>query len=82
MPQGQIRGQISDYGGKPLAASIEVKPLGKRMTANDKGAFEVDVPPGDYRVVVRARGHRTQVRKARVENNGVTVLVVNLQRKR
>jgi hypothetical protein len=82
LPQGQIRGQISDFEGKPLAASIEIRPLGKRLKADDTGAFEVDVPPGDYRVVVKARGHSTQVRKARVEKNGVIVLVVNLQRGR
>jgi hypothetical protein len=82
LPQGQIRGQVSDFAGKPLAASIEIKPLGKRIKADARGAFEVDVPPGDYRVVVKARGHRTQERKARVEENGVVVLVVNLRRTR
>ncbi len=82
LPQGQIRVQVSDFAGKPLAASVEIKPLGKLLKGDASGTFEVDVPPGDYRVVVRARGHRTQVRKARVEEKGVTVLVVNLRRKR
>jgi hypothetical protein len=63
-----------------LSAQIEVLPLGQKVEADAKGAFVLDVPPGSYTVVVRAEGHETQERPAEVEQNGVTILVIDLRR--
>jgi len=45
----------------------------------DGGRFEVDVPPGRYRVTISASGYQTQQRTVDVEENGVTVLNVDLR---
>jgi hypothetical protein len=82
LPEGQIRGQVSGFDGKPIAAAVRIEPVGVETKSNARGAFEVDVPPGDYEVFVRAPGYAEQKRPARVEQNGVTVLVVNLQREK
>jgi hypothetical protein len=81
LPEGQIRGQVRSFGDKSLTASIRIEPIGLQIKTDAKGQFTVDVPPGDYRVTVQAPGHYAQTRPARVEHNGVTVLVVDLYRK-
>jgi hypothetical protein len=82
LPEGQIRGQVSGFDGRPIAAAVRVEPIGLEIKSSARGAFEVDVPPGDYEVLVSAPGYAEQRRPARVEQNGVTVLVVNLQREK
>ncbi len=80
LPPGQIRGRVRSLRGKALRAQIEVLPLGQKLETDAKGAFVIDVPPGHYSVVVRAEGHEQQERPAEVEQNGVTILVVDLRR--
>ena len=80
LPAGQIRGRVRSLRGKALRAQIEVLPLGQKMESDATGAFVIDVPPGRYNVVVRAEGHETQERPAEVEQNGVTILVIDLRR--
>jgi len=82
LPEGQIRGYIRSFGGKPLTATIVIEPIGMRLRTGADGTFQADVPPGSYRVTVRAPGHRTQKRSVQVEQKGVTVLVVDLLKKR
>jgi len=79
LPAGQIRGVISAFGGSALAATITVQPLGVTATTDAEGGFQIDVPPGSYVVVVEASGYRSQRRRLRVEENGVTVLNADLQ---
>jgi hypothetical protein len=82
LPEGQIRGYVRNFAGKPLAARISIEPIGKRLRTLADGTFQADVPPGSYRVTVQAPGHRTQKRSIKVEHKGVTVLVVDLRKKR
>ncbi|MBI2896595.1 MAG: carboxypeptidase regulatory-like domain-containing protein [Deltaproteobacteria bacterium] len=82
LPEGQIRGVVSSLRGAPLRATITVQPLGLEVTSDREGAFQVDVPPGAYTVVVLAPGYRTQQRRLRVEDNGVTVLNADLVEER
>jgi len=79
LPQGQIRGTVRRFNGKPVAASIAITELGLTQKTRDDGTFEIDVPPGDYSVSVKARGFRAQTRKARVERHGVAILIVELE---
>jgi hypothetical protein len=46
------------------------------------GRFEVDVPPGEYDVIVKATGYADQHRHVRVEANGVVVLDLDMRTRR
>lgn len=82
LPEGQIRGTVRSFGGTALAAHVRIEPGGTEIQADAAGRFEVDVPPGDYTVRVSAPGHGEQERPAHVEENGVTVIIVDLGKER
>jgi hypothetical protein len=82
LPDGQIRGSVRGFDGKPLPARIRVEPLGAQLQLDAEGNFELDVAPGEYRIVISAPGYQTQERPALVEHNGVTVILVELSRER
>lgn len=82
LPAGQIRGVISAFRGDALRATITVESLGTTATTDAEGAFQVEVPPGTYVVVVESPGYRTQRRRIRVDENGVTFLNADLQAER
>jgi hypothetical protein len=90
LPSGQIRGTVRSFDGRPLTANVRLQsrqaeaseaeaPTEKR---SDGGAFTFDVPPGRYRVTIGSPGHEPQSRMVEVEENGVTVLNVDLRRER
>jgi len=78
LPAGQIRGTVRGESGKALRASIRLQPLDMKLETAADGSFVIDVPPGDYHVVVNAPGYASQKRPAAVEQNGVTILVIDL----
>jgi hypothetical protein len=77
---GQVRGVVRSVDGSGLAATVRIEPLGTRLTADRNGAFELDLPPGKYEVVIEARGHLTQRRSIEVRADGVVVLNADLLR--
>ena len=79
LPQGQIRGTVRRFNGKAVVASIAIAELGITQQSLDDGTFEINVPPGEYTVEVKARGFRPQTRKAQVDLNGVAILIVELE---
>jgi len=83
LPGGQIRGIVQAFSGEALAATIRVEPLGQEaQTSAEDGVFTIDVPPGDYEVVVSSSGYEEQRRPVHVEENGVTILNVDMRRGR
>lgn len=82
LPEGQVRGQVRSFGDNAVTATIRIEPIGRQLRTDAKGRFTADIPPGDYQVTVQASGHHPQTRPVRVEHNGVTVLVIDLYRKR
>lgn len=82
LPAGQIRGYIRSYSGKGISATLRVEPLGLEITAEADGSFQLDVPPGEYEVVVTAPRYRKQRRPVEVERGGVTIVNVDLRRKK
>lgn len=77
---GQVRGVVRSEGGGGLAATVRIEPLGTRLTADRDGAFQLDLAPGKYEVVIEARGHLTQRRSIEVRADGVVVLNADLLR--
>ena len=75
---GQIRGTVRTFDGAPVAAIVTMTPKKRDIQCDAKGEFSVDVPPGKYRISVKAPGYRPQRRTAVVEAHSVTVLVVEL----
>jgi hypothetical protein len=90
-PRGQIRGLVRSLKGTAVAAEIGIEsenaadgaaaPEKEDLHADD-GRFEIDVAPGRYRVTIAATGYQTQTREVDVEENGVTVLNVDLRAER
>jgi hypothetical protein len=79
LPQAQIRGTVRSFGGAPLTASIAIPALRLEQSSRPDGTFEIDVAPGEYAITVKAKGYQSQTRRARVEQNGVAILIVELQ---
>lgn len=83
--QGQLRGLIRSYRGAGLRATVRVAPAEGGTAApveaqtDEDGFFQLDVPPGAYRVEIESAGYQSQNRNVRVEENGVTVLNVELR---
>jgi hypothetical protein len=80
LPPGQLRGLVRSFRGRPLAARLEVAPLGIETRSDARGEFEIDLPPGEYQVSVDAPGYRAQERRVKIEKDGVTILNVDLRR--
>ena len=89
LPGGQLRGYIRSLRGRTVDAEIEVREVGheagnpetpspQALHAQD-GRFELDVAPGSYEVRVSASGYESQRRRIQVEQNGVTLLNVDLR---
>jgi hypothetical protein len=79
---GQIRGNVRSFEGKSVVASILVNPIKAKATTDATGAFALDVPPGKYTIHVRAHGYKSQDRTVVVAENGVTVLNIELGKKK
>lgn len=79
---GQIRGLVRSFDGRIVPAAVRVEPLGIEVTTDAEGSFHIDVQPGSYHVRVRANGYVEQKRRVTVEDDGVTVLNVDLRRQR
>lgn len=79
LPIGQVRGTVRRFNGDPIAATVKIPELGIEQTTRADGSFEIDVPPGDYKVIVTAQGFRKQARSAHVEQRGVAIVIVELE---
>ena len=78
----QLRGTVRSFSGKGVRAQITVKPLGEKLRTDAEGYFQLDVPPGVYTVKIQAKGYKAQKRKVTVEENGVSIINVDLRRAR
>jgi hypothetical protein len=77
-PSGQLRGLVRSFNGRGLSATVRVEPIGVEAKSDAQGNFTLDVPPGDYEVVIRADRFKPQRRKIHIDQNGVTVLNAEL----
>jgi len=81
-PPSQLRGMVRGLDGKAIAARVRIEPLGTEASVDDKGYFQLDLPPGGYDVVIDASGYVTQRRHVQVEQKGVVILNAELVRAR
>jgi len=81
-PPSQLRGVVRSLEGKAIAARVRVEPLGTEASVDEKGSFQLDLPPGAYDVVIDANGYVTQRRRVQVEPKGVVILNAELVKAR
>ncbi|AEI65394.1 collagen binding domain-containing protein [Corallococcus macrosporus] len=72
---GQVR---SARGGKPLVATLLISKARVRARTDAKGAFNVQVRGGTYRITISARGHRAQTKVITLREGERTILNVDL----
>jgi hypothetical protein len=82
LPAGQVRGLVRSFKGKPLAARVHVEPSGAEAKTDAQGFFQIDVPPGEYEVVIESPGFEPQHRKAKVDEHGVVIVNADLVQKK
>jgi len=82
LPSGELRGQVTNARAPIAGATVRVLGADVELTTDPEGRFAVELPPGRYRVRILARGHRAQLRPIRIEDDGVTILNVELYRYR
>ncbi len=80
LPPGQLRGQVRSFRGDGLKARLTVSPGEHGIETDVEGGFELDLPPGDYQVTIRVPGFKPQERQIHIDENGVTILNVDLRR--
>lgn len=78
LPAGQVRGLVRSLRGKPLAAMVRVEPAGIETKTDADGFFQIDVPPGQYDVVIEAAGFQAQRRAVKVDKQGVVFVNADL----
>jgi hypothetical protein len=80
---GELRGNVrTRSGGRAIAgAKISVAPGGLTTTSGSDGTFALTVPPGKYTMTTVAEGFAPQTIEAVVDQEGVTVKFVNLDKK-
>jgi hypothetical protein len=83
LPPGELRGNVRGRaGGRAIAgAKIVVTPGDYAATSGPDGTFALTLPPGKYTMTTTADGFAPQVIEAVVDQEGVTVKFVNLDKK-
>lgn len=82
LPGSQLRGHIRAFDGRGVRAQITVAPLGEKLKSDEEGFFQIDLPPGRYKVKIKAKGYKKQSRKVFIEENGVSIINVDLRKAR
>jgi hypothetical protein len=78
LPPGQVRGLVRSFRGKALGAKVRVEPAGIEAQTDAEGFFQIDVPPGQYDVVIEAPGFQPQRRAVKVDQQGVVIVNADL----
>ena len=75
---GVLRGLVRSFDSKPLVGHVSVRDTrGKLVQERDcsaDGRFELELPPGQYKVSIEAPGFKKHTQTMRIKGNGVSVL--------
>jgi hypothetical protein len=74
-----IRGTVSNFQGRLVAGRVVVQPGNHSAVLDADGSFELELPAGEYTVLIAAPGYDSQERVVRVAPGDVAVIVVQLQ---
>lgn len=81
LPAGQVRGNVLDFAGAPILATVTVDPGNLTIPVEGDGGFSLDLKPGRYKVRFEHPGYTSQIRVIRVQDKGVVVLNIALEKK-
>jgi len=80
---GLLRGLIRSFGSTPLSATVTVlNKRGKQVaqeSTDSQGRFEIALPEGKYRVVVKATGYKQHKGEIQISAHGVAILNVDMR---
>jgi hypothetical protein len=77
-----VRGQVrSARGGKPVRAQLEIRESKQAISADETGAFSVQLPGGKYTVRIAAPGFITQTKTVIVRDGDQAIFNVDLSPK-
>jgi outer membrane protein assembly factor BamB/subtilisin family serine protease len=72
--QGEIKGEVNDSQGNPIAnAFVTIEGTNNKTTTNSEGQYKFGIGVGDYEVKVQARGFAEQTKGAKVAELGSSV---------
>ncbi len=82
---GLLRGLIRSFGSTPLRATITVlNKRGKQVaqgSTDSQGRFEIALPGGKYRVIVKATGYKQHKGEVQISAHSVAILNVDMRQK-
>jgi hypothetical protein len=87
LPRGVVRVSVRDtVSGRPLVAHVELQGTGTASPVHQTGEtqhgiLEIAVQPGSFEVEISAQGYVGQRRKVNVDEQGVTVINIDLRPK-
>ena len=81
LPPGQLRAVVRGAGtGKPIAgATVKIEPGGQTATSAADGTFQIDLPPGTYKITVSSPGVKEQELDVTIDPNGVAIKNIELR---
>ena len=79
LPEGELRGLIQSFQGKPVKAVLTIEPGGHKIESGSDGGFQIELKPGSYQVRIHAEGFAEQVKTIVVPKDGVEILNVDLR---
>ncbi|MCX5744546.1 MAG: carboxypeptidase regulatory-like domain-containing protein, partial [Proteobacteria bacterium] len=82
LPPGQLRAIVKMVGtGKPIiGATVKIEPGGQTATSDADGKFQIDLPPGIYKITVSAPGLAAQQLDVTIDPNGVAIKNIDLHK--
>jgi hypothetical protein len=76
---GTLRGTVKSVQGKTLpGATVLIPETDQTIAAGTDGTFSVSLKPGEYKVVVSAKGFRSQTKTIRIQEGSTIILNVDL----
>jgi len=75
--KGQLRGQITDAAGRPLAfASLQLTPGPVGTMSNEQGRFELELDTGSYRLQIHFLGYEPRIMSIYIGKEGLQTKIV------